>query len=46
MPTYTVLYWQYVAEEWDCRFFDLDIKNGLQLQMYTKSVEVSLLNGA
>ena len=34
MPAYTVLYRQYVAEEWDCRFFDLDINNGRQLQMY------------
>ena len=28
MPSYTVLYWKYVAEEWDCRFFELDINNG------------------
>lgn len=46
MPTYTVLYWKYVAEEWDCRFFELDINNSRQLQMYMQSVEVSLLNGA
>ena len=46
MPAYTVLYWQYVAEKWDCRFLELDINNSLQLQMYIKSVEVSLLNGA
>ena len=28
MLSYTVLYWKYVAEEWDCRFFELDINNG------------------
>ena len=28
MPSYTVLYWKYIAEEWDCRFFELDINNG------------------
>ena len=28
MLSYTVLYWKYVAEERDCRFFELDINNG------------------